>query len=127
MRIQRAVSLALMVLYLGGCYSWRVQPFVPDQFVEVKQPSRIRVTTSNGEQLVLNQPRVRNDSIVGRGDAGMTGVPVSSVEQIETSSSNAGKAVLLGVGVASTVALVVWLMSDVKTPPGACIPPSWCP
>ena len=96
MRSSRMLVLALMVFYLSGCYSfgtvWRAQPFVPDQFVVAKQPRRIRITTFAGEQLVLDRPKVRNDSIVGRGSDGVTGVLVQDVEHIETATSKAVEA-----------------------------------
>ena len=100
MRTNRMLVLAMMVFYLSGCYSWRAQPYVPDQFVAVKQPRRIRVTTAAGEQLVLDRPKVRNDSIVGKGSDGATGVPVQDVQRIETETSKAGEAVGRGFGMA---------------------------
>jgi hypothetical protein len=98
-----------MVFSLSGCYSfgtaWRAQPFVPDQFVVAKQPRRIRITTTAGKQLVLDRPKVRNDSIVGRGSDGVTGVPVQDVRRIETGTSKAVEGVgrTIGIGVAGVL------------------------
>ena len=109
MRSSRMLVLALMVFSLSGCYSfgtaWRAQPFVPDQFVVAKQPRRIRITTIAGEQLVLDRPKVRNDSIVGRGSDGVTGVPVREVWRIETGTSKAVEAAgrTIGTGVAAVM------------------------
>ena len=93
MRSSRELILVLMVFSLSGCYSfgtvWRVQPFVPDQFVVAKQPRRIKITTMEGEQLILDRPKVRNDSIVGRGSDGVTGVPVQDIRLIHTGTSKA--------------------------------------
>jgi hypothetical protein len=100
---------ALMVFSLSGCYSfgtaWRAQPFVPDQFVVAKQPKRIRITTTAGKQLVLDRPRVRNDSIVGKGSNGATGVLVQEVRRIETGTSKAVEGVgrTIGIGVAGVL------------------------
>jgi hypothetical protein len=100
---------ALMVFSLSGCYSfgtaWRAQPFVPDQFVVAKQPRRIRIITMAGKQLVLDRPKVRNDSIVGRGSDGVTGVPVQDVRRIETGTSKAVEGVgrTIGIGVAEVL------------------------
>lgn len=109
MRSNRMLALALMVFYMSGCYSfgtvWRAQPFVPDQFVVAKKPRRIRITTTAGEQLVLDRPKVRNDSIVGRGSDGVTGVPVQDVRRIETGTSKAVEAAgrTIGMGVAGVM------------------------
>jgi hypothetical protein len=100
---------ALMVFSLSGCYSlgtaWRAQPFAPDQFVVAKQPRRIRITTTAGKQLVLDRPRVRNDSIVGRGSDGATGVLVQEVRRIETGTSKAVETAgrTIGIGVAGVL------------------------
>ncbi|HSM17871.1 MAG TPA: hypothetical protein VK845_12870 [Gemmatimonadales bacterium] len=102
MRSSRMLVQTLMVLSLSGCYSlgtvWMAQPFVPDQFVVAKQPKRIRITTYLGEQVVLDRPKVRNDSIVGRGSDGVTGVPVEEVRRIETGTSKALETGGRGVG-----------------------------
>ena len=110
MRTNRMLVQALMVLSLSGCYSlgtaWMVQPFVPDQFVVAKQPKRIRITTYRGEQVVLDRPKVRNDSIVGRGSDGVTGVPVEEVRRIETGASKALETAGRGVGMSVAGALM---------------------
>lgn len=112
MRTNRMLVLAMTVFYLSGCYSWRAQPYVPDQFVAVKQPRRIRVTTAAGEQLVLDRPEVRNDSIVGMGKDGVTGIPVQDIERIETPSSKPDKAVKIGIGLAVAALVVVIVASQ---------------
>ena len=110
MQSRRELVLALMVFSLSGCYSlgtaWRVQPFVPDQFVVAKQPMRIRITTTGGRKLVLDRPKVRNDSIVGRGSDGVTGVPVQEVRLIETGTSKAMEGMGRAVGVGFAAGMV---------------------
>lgn len=105
MRTNRMLVPVLMVFSLSGCYSlgtaWKAQPFVPDQFVVAKQTRRIRITTTAGKQLVLDRPRVRNDSIVGRGSDGVTGVLVQDVRRIETGTSKAVE------GVGRTIGMLV--------------------
>ena len=124
MRTNRPLALAMMVFYLGGCYSWTPRP-VAQELVTAEQPSRIRITTLGGEQLVLDRPEVRNDSIVGMENDGITGISLQDIGQIETPSSNSGKAVKIGVGLAAAALVVVIVASAPKPEPDRC-QKLWC-
>ena len=95
MRTNRPLAVTLMVLYLGACTGWQVQPVAPAQFIEDEQPSAIRVTTTDTHKLVLKSPIVRNDSILGRASGRMKGAPLGEVIRLETLKTHVGKTVLL--------------------------------
>jgi hypothetical protein len=60
----RPIALFLLVVFLGGCVTWRPTTVSPRQVIEEEQPSRIRVTHMSGEITVVSDPGVVNDSIV---------------------------------------------------------------
>jgi hypothetical protein len=94
-----------MVLYLGACTGWQVQPVAPAQFVADEQPSQIRVTTADTHKLVLKNPIVRNDSILGRASGQMKGAPLGEVRQVETLKIQVDRTVMLVVGFAAAIGM----------------------
>jgi hypothetical protein len=94
-----------MVLYLGACTGWQVQPVAPAQFVADEQPSQIRVTTADTHTLVLKNPIVRNDSILGRASGQMKGAPLGEVRQVETLKIQVDRTVMLVVGFAAAIGM----------------------
>jgi len=105
----RPLAMTLMVLYLGACTGWEVPPVAPAQFVAEEQPSKIRVTTADTHMLVLKNPIVRNDSILGGTSGQMKGVPLGEVRRVETRKIQVDKTVMLAVGIAAAIAATVYL------------------
>ncbi len=105
MRTNRPLAVTLMVLYLGACTGWQVQPVAPAQFVADEQPSQIRVTTADTHTLVLKNPIVRNDSILGRASGQMKGAPLGEVRQVETLKIQVDRTVMLVVGFAAAIGM----------------------
>ena len=58
----RPIAILLLGLHVAGCYGWHARD--ASQIVSEGRPSAIRVTMRDGNRLVLDQPAVRNDSIV---------------------------------------------------------------
>lgn len=112
MRTNRPLALAMMVLYLGACTGWQLQPVAPAQYLVEEQPSKIRVTTGDDQTLVLEQPFIRNDSLLGRASGQVRGSPLAAVTRIETSKTNVGMTALLVFGIGAVIAggvlLAVW-------------------
>lgn len=61
----RPVALVLLVVHLGGCYSWRPTTVAPPQVIEVEDPAQVRVTSVGCGRLVLSDPEIRGDSLAG--------------------------------------------------------------
>ncbi len=103
MRTNRPLALAMMVLYLGACAGWQLQPVAPAQYIEEEQPSEIRVTTSDDKKLVLKKPIIRSDSLLGRASGQVWGSPLAEVTRIETRKFSAGKTALLIIGTGAVI------------------------
>ena len=103
MRTSRPLALAMMVLYLGACTGWQLQPVAPAQYLEEEQPSKIRVTTSDNQKLVLEQPFIRSDSLLGLASGQVRGSPLAEVTRIETSKTNVGMTALLTIGILAVI------------------------
>jgi hypothetical protein len=103
--------ILLFPLVLVACTSWHVESLSPEQVI-AKHPTQVRVTMAAGDQLVIRNPRVVADSIVGTSShsAGRTpiGAPLSLVRGVATRRVSALKTGALGAGVlAVTVAVLI--------------------
>ena len=66
MSARRILSCILLPAYLSSCVTnWEVQRASPEQVVEEEQPSQIRVTTTDHSEIVLDEPRVSGDTLIG--------------------------------------------------------------
>jgi hypothetical protein len=79
LRYRRSVA-ALVLATLGACSDWQVQPVAPAELVNGSSPSRVKVHLHDGRRLVLRQPAVRADSVVGAADG--PGVAVAEIDSI---------------------------------------------
>jgi len=61
----RPVAAALLAVHVQACVTWQPAPGSPRQLLEGEPPSRVRVTTVDGVTVVVAQPAIANDSIVG--------------------------------------------------------------
>ncbi len=99
---RRVIAAALMVL-LTGCYSWQPTTVGPAGWTPEERPSSVRGTLTSGETITVRDPIMRNDSIVGATDTGLTGVASRNIRLLEVQRLNVGRtianSVLLGVGV----------------------------
>ena len=107
----RAVLLLFGVLYLTACTSW--QPAAtpsPTQFVEVEQPDRVRVTVRDGTELVLDEPSVEGDELLGTVEEASVRVPFGDIFRLEVRRFSVGRTVMwVAVGVGAYVA-VFWVV-----------------
>ena len=63
--LRRLTCRLLLPAFLAGCSSWHVQEVSPQQLITEDQPGKIRVTLTDGSQIVLEQPRVSGDTLIG--------------------------------------------------------------
>ena len=105
--LTRRVIAALLLVQLTGCYSWHSTTISPSQVIAEEEPSNVRVTRTDGSQLTLADPFIRNRSIVSRlGQIGAS-VLLSDVSSLEVERFSVGKTVGLILGI--TVGFVVVL------------------
>ena len=121
LRLRRLTCYLLLPAFLAGCSSWYVQEVSPQQLITEEQPGKIRVTLTDGSQMVLEQPRVSGDTLMGkfapkgfapsaqvqlkRGE--QVNIPLSDVTDVAIQKTDAGKTF---VRVAVVGAAVVGLM-----------------
>jgi len=111
MRARQFASLVMMLLYLAGCTSWRVQPVTPQQLPSTDRPYDVRVYTRKGETVVLEQAFVWNDSLMGSVKGLPLGIPLDEIAQLERKRTDAAKTVLLGVGVAAVAGAIAYAIA----------------
>jgi hypothetical protein len=86
--------------------------------VQEEQPSQIRVTTTSDSVVILQGPRVLGDTLIGFGErnfswdgsvygapdtASALKIPLANISHVALHKTNAGKSVLLGLGIVAGV------------------------
>lgn len=80
------VTLAVLATLAGGCVEWSAPVPGPQIDPEVGVTSRVRITRTDGEQVVLVDASVVDGAIVGHSEeGGSVTVPLADVEALETS------------------------------------------
>ena len=105
MRTKQILSLIVMVSYLAGCATWRVQPVTPQQLVETERPAKVRVLTTEDRQLVFEQPFVRDDSLMGYVSGEVTRIPLGAIKQVEKRQTDPAKVGVLVLAIIGVIAL----------------------
>lgn len=114
----RAVSLALVGLFvwLTACYKW--VPLEPPYAPLQGEYSELRITQEDGEQVVLEDPRLEADShLMGTASdpERVVAIPIDSVQKIEKRDGN--NEVGLVIGLVAVVGMIVLLTSQVEVDP----------
>jgi len=109
----------LLLLLLNGCVTnWQAQSAAPAQVIQSSGESEIRVTLTSGAKMVIRDPWVKGDSLVGwQQPAGETAdlrvvrraLALSEVRTVSVKKSNTGANIAIGaaIGAAVFVASVV--------------------
>ena len=106
--VRRRCTATLLLITLPGlaCQAWHTERVAP-QVVLATQPTKLRVTRTDGGQIVLQHPVVRADTLVGidhhQQDQQEVHIALTDVRQVATRRFSAGRTVGLGVGVAAFV------------------------
>ena len=106
--LARRFIAALLMVLLTACHSWRPTTVSPQRLIAEDQPSSVRVTLMDDETVTIDNPTMRNDSIVGATDAGRAltrrGVEVASrdVRLLEVRRLSVTKNIVLAVS-------LIWL------------------
>ena len=132
MSARRIISCLLLPAYLSSCVTnWEVQRGSPEQVVEEEQPSQIRVTTTDHSEIVLDEPRVSGDTLIGlERDLSSYGsiyaapdraaaleIPLADISHVAINKIDAEKSMKLGLGVVG-VAFLVMLVVGFQQLPG---------
>ena len=124
----RFLACVLLLAFASSCTTWRSQSGDTQSIIEAKQLTRIRVNRTDGSRVVLENPTIVGDSLVGMTtDRQRSGsiqyrlaVPLDQIGAVETEEIDGGRTALatalavLGAGalVAVIVAAVAPLASD---------------
>jgi hypothetical protein len=104
----RVVSSVLLAAQAAGCSSWRVEQVSPEQLLRDRAPAEVRVARADGTQLILGGPRISGDSLTGVNGGIPRGVPLGDISTIATRHGEAGKSVLLGLGLILGVVAIAY-------------------
>ena len=66
-RLGRAAIMLLMTVYGTACQSWHTERLAPDAVLATRQPAQLRVTRADGSRIVIEQPALVGDTLVGSG------------------------------------------------------------
>jgi len=93
-----------------ACTRWQPQEIGPERVVSEMKPSRILVTRSDSARVVLVQPRISGDSLIGSGPGTPVSIPLSAVASVSVRKGDPGATVglLLLIG---AVGVVAWAKS----------------
>ena len=125
MNSRRILSCILLPAYLSSCITnWEVQRASPEQVVEEQQPSQIRVTTTNQSEMVLDEPRVSGDTLIGLerdlswgsiyaapDTAAALEIPLADISHVAIKKTDTGKSMKIGMGVVGVAFLVLLVVA----------------
>ena len=105
---RRPIAYTLLLWYLAGCTTWRVQNLTPQQVIDRWHPASVRVTTADSSEFVLNHPRIAGgDSLAGLRGGAPSSVAVSDVTQVAIRRFSTGKTVGLILALNGVFAFIV--------------------
>ena len=113
--LARRVIAAVLMALLTACHSWQPTTVSPQRSIAEDQPSSVRVTLMNGDTVTVENPTMRNDSIVGITDSNVAVVASRDVGLFEVRRFSFGRTIGLGVlltGLALGVAIVAYCAGD---------------
>jgi len=90
----------------------------PGAYLQANSPKRIWVTLTNGQQLVIDAPRVYGDTLLGVTKTGTTNeevwLPLTDLQDVRTRQVSGGRTALFGGVIAAVVGLAVGLIPTGK-------------
>lgn len=102
-------TLLLITLPSMACMAWHTESVTPQVVLATHQPTTLRITRTDGRQLVVQHAVLRGDTLEGAyqraGESSLTPVRIAltDVQQLATQSFSPGRTVGLGVGLAVMV------------------------
>lgn len=102
----RSIALILMATYVSSCTRWEIQPFTPEATVQAKNPKKLRVTRRDGTRVVMHDPHIVGDSLVGTDWQSRVVIPLDNVGLVEVSRPNPLGTIALvaaGIGIAGLI------------------------
>jgi hypothetical protein len=113
------VAPTLFVSLFAACNSWSAQSVSPREFFSGRAPREVRITRADSSKLVVQNPRLHGDSVIGDTlDSAAKGqtVPLSEIQAIEIRRNDPTKTTLFVVGLGVTAGILAAALDD---PPAA--------
>jgi hypothetical protein len=115
-----ALLWLFLVFSLSGCMSWRAEPTSPATLLATRKPDIVRVVRTDSSRVILREPTVEKDSLVGTEVSqaddlqgkDRRAIPLSDVAAIQTRQSDPTKNILLGAGILVGTAVTMCLLAD---------------
>ena len=105
--VRRVVCFTLLAATaLTACDRWVVQPVSPEQVLTAQHPSAVQVQRSDSSRVVLQNPRIGADSLLGTTKGTPTGVPLADIAQVAVRRTDWGKTIGLLAIIAIPIVLV---------------------
>ena len=92
-------SIVLLAAHLVACTEWHVEQARPQALLDAGHPTRVRVPRSDSTRIVLAQPAILGDSLVGQLQGHSAGVAVADIASLAVRRTNAVNTLLLIGGV----------------------------
>jgi len=126
--LRRLVACILLPCSLLACATWKTHEASPQQVLADEQPDKVRVTLTDGSQVVLKQPVVSGDTLTGLSartpppgisaaaarramrEGQQVSIPLASVSGLELHKGEIGKTILLGTGIVVGVAGLAFVL-----------------
>jgi hypothetical protein len=120
--VARAAAVLCLAALASGCASWQVQDGTPTEVLQGRAIDKARITTSDGQQLVLRRPQVRGPVLQGWEDSCFEtwgnnapqceaiGIPVFEISTVELEEHGNAALILPGVGLLGALVLLVFAL-----------------
>jgi len=103
---RRWIVCVLAPGYVAACTVWREQGAAPEQLVARDHPKRVLVTRSDSSRLVLQQPRVAGDHLLGVSAGVEVGVPLADVAHVAVLKVHPAKTTMVGLTVVGMAVVI---------------------
>ena len=107
----RLFAAVVLTTFLLACTSWQVENAAPEQVIARDHPHRLRVDRKDSTQVILFQPRLSGDSLIGFQSPSELSIPLSDVSSVAEHKLNVGETVGLAVGIPAMTLGVLYLIS----------------
>ena len=113
-------STAFLVLCaaLCACTSWQAEPIAPARDGAGGEPRRMRVTRTDGSQVVLEDARVGADGVHGRWERTQAFIPTGEIRELETRGQDDAGTIGLIVVLVGAAGLTATMITESGEPPG---------
>jgi hypothetical protein len=105
-------AISILCAALWACTSWQSEPVAPAQLVASDDAQRVRVTRTDGSQVVLEDARVAADGVHGQWERTQAFIPTTEVRQLQVRREDQAGTVGLIVGVLGVAGLTATLLTE---------------